>query len=166
MRASEIQFSLFVFLTFLLVCGAACKSKKVKSDIVDVKFSFTQTSDYCGGAAPPEDLLKQLAEPIPLKPRKVFFARIFDTEEGSRMNIDEYYIDTAHLTLPFNTGKYTVYLNMEKYLSNASQVTSGKLKCYKDWAAQPVGEMTITSNTKKVKMNLHLTCDPCVEPAP
>ncbi|MFN0031188.1 MAG: hypothetical protein ACKVOR_03410 [Flavobacteriales bacterium] len=45
--------------------------QKANSNVIDVKIYLTQTSSYCGGAEPPDELLIELATPQPLSGKKL-----------------------------------------------------------------------------------------------
>ena len=47
-------------------------SAKKKSPTVWVHIQVTQTSDYCGGAAPSEEMLSRLKTPTPLKQKTIY----------------------------------------------------------------------------------------------
>lgn len=53
---------LFFIFSIIFFPSIACAKKKT----VTVTIYVTQTSDYCGGAAPSEEILQRLATPMPL----------------------------------------------------------------------------------------------------
>jgi len=56
-----------IFLHFILILSiSSCVAQKSKNKMYIISGKVTETSDYCGGARPPEELIEQLKTPKPL----------------------------------------------------------------------------------------------------
>lgn len=156
----------------LLVIGSlssSCSSKSVSGKTGSpITLFFTQTSSYCGGAAPPEELLQSLTTPIPLTGEK-FYVR-----KGNKNNPDEKpileWVSDANGIASFhlNPGEYYVVFENKLDRSTFEEYVNiyGKgnnyygpidTKCLEEWLLKPelvfivsdTGENSFTINTHK-----------------
>jgi hypothetical protein len=110
----------FLFL-LLILSTSLFAAKKSKSKMVVIEGFVTQTSDYCGGAAPSEEMLENLRKPVPLA-EKVLYIRI-----GAKNK-------------PTRSGQNPIY---KKVVTDANGKFSVKLKsnvtyCFiEGWKAKP-----------------------------
>lgn len=62
-----------LFLSFIIISFQSCfAAKKTKKHLVKIQGIITQTSDYCGGARPSDEMLEQLAKPKPMIGKEIF----------------------------------------------------------------------------------------------
>jgi len=137
----------------------ACKSKKSATlEMSNIRFVLTETSDYCGGAAPPEELLKVLETPRPLRTRTV----IFETKnDGVIYNpVIEFTSPDTVLSLPI--GEYKVYPDPGEHPDWPKQYEA----CMQEYYSTPIATFEILKGETQKAFNIHFTCNPCGEPAP
>jgi len=79
-----------VLLSLISIAMLSCKTQLVERSI---KFNITSTSDYCGGANPPEELIADLQNPKP------FTGTLYIHKDNGR--VDE------GVALDFKEGKST-----------------------------------------------------------
>lgn len=174
-----ISFNVLVF--SLLACGTKNKTTAdkdpVKAEIqtaiksetkkITISGSVTQTYSYCGGAAPPDFLLEQLAEQKPF-PNKNFHVIKGDTNTTSHKIILSFTSDTAgNFSFQLEPGTYSILLDEQAYLPDAkkhkTQSQSIDEDCYKNWWAKPyyllaVEESSKTTTIKGLNFNFHHRC--------
>lgn len=174
-----ISFNVLVF--SLLACGTKHKTTADKDPVkVEIKTaikgetkkitilgSVTQTYSYCGGAAPPDFLLEQLAEPKPYLNKK-FHVIKGDTNTSSHKIILSFISDSAgNFSFQLEPGTYSILLDEQSSSPDAKkykkQSQSIDEDCYKDWWAKPyylleVEESSKTATIKGLNFNFHHRC--------
>jgi len=117
----------------LLVCFSTLvfAKKRTKSKMVLIQGVITQTSDYCGGAAPSEEMLENLKKPVPLAEKDIYI-RIGPKNKPGRGGQNPIY---KKVTTDEN-GKFSVMLK--------SDVTYSFIE---DWKSKP---FKVPANTKYV----------------
>lgn len=173
-----------VFISVLLLSislGSCAQRKKMTAGAeITVYGTLTQTSMWCGGARPPEELVKELATPKPLDTYDLYIRK--DTNNLSNPILYKVKTDkNGNFTLKLKAGKYVVVdskkkdkatykATLEKYKTETE--TTGKIDkdCYAQFVATPDFEIVVPKSAKgsiKVSHNYHRTCDwvgtPCVE---
>lgn len=140
--------------------------KKQKGKMIRVYGTVTQTSDYCGGAAPSEEILKNLSTPSPLAEKEI-------------------YVRTGAKNKPSKSGQNPVYTKVTTDENGKFSVMlkSGSTYCFiEDWKAKPFKVpantkhlvwdasclyeryiladfvITVTKNNPEVKINYHKPC--------
>ena len=145
---------------FLLVFLIACNAKTVKNksnDLIEVEFSVMYTSDYCGGAYPPAEVLKSLDIERPLKDTELIM-KSRETETIYRVTCDEN--GKASLSLP--AGDYLVFFPIKMTAEPAANALS-KEQC-QQWKKTPDTAFKITEESKEIELKLRRTCNPCEAP--
>lgn len=62
----------FKLIFVVLLCWCRTVDAKKKSNTTWVHIKVTQTSDYCGGAVPSEEMISRLKTPTPLKQKTIY----------------------------------------------------------------------------------------------
>lgn len=140
----------------------ACKSKKIKNAI---QFEITTTQDYCGGAAPPDELIEDLRTPKP------YTGSLYIHQNATRED-DGIVVEVANGTCSSEglvEGTYYVYLDPkmpEISRANLSPINIQKADCNLQHNRKPLATIALDNSTALVTQNLHIICDPCMEPRP
>jgi hypothetical protein len=75
MRTVIHKFAVFIFLVIILM-GCATKLKTTATELTPekaiIKINLTQTSSYCGGAYPPDEVMADLQSPKKLPNQKIY----------------------------------------------------------------------------------------------
>jgi hypothetical protein len=123
-----------------------------KADKAAISGSVTATHRHCGGMAPTEELLQELATPHPL-PGKKFYLVQGDVNRSGREIILTFVTDAAgNFSFKVAPGRYAVLLeeqiqdpNPEKYKSPTQEIDE---TCYRKWWARPYYLLEIPVTTK------------------
>ncbi len=122
---------IFLLISLLVLTDTVHAVRKTKSKMVTIEGYVTQTSDYCGGAAPSEEILKNLATPSPLAEKEI-------------------YIRTGAKNKPSRSGQNAVYTRVttDKNGKFYVKLKSGSTYCFIDgWKAKP---FKVPANTKYI----------------
>ncbi len=124
----------------------------------NITIEFTQTSDYCGGAAPSEEMLEELKTPQPMG-RIIFYI-----VKGSKHSYKAYKrvltseMGDVELSLP--KGKYAIFSEkqMKKFVKlNDSETQLWDNKCLKEKHFTPLLIIN-TYKANQFKLNIHNKC--------
>lgn len=161
---SSLKFCLTAFICIALF--ASCKSKKVEStEIVtnNVEFTFLQTVQYCGGAAPPDELIEKLETPSPIHKQAVYFKSL-DTKE---VVWTKQQLDTHVVNVELAPGRYEIYLNTPETIHTYLKIMGIKVnKCSVDWFSRKLAGVTIAPGESNKTIIIHYDCNPCMAPRP
>ncbi len=145
---------LFALVAFALLTAEKCNDESTSI----VKLTFTRTSSYCGGAAPADFILKELATPVPLNGKMLY---LYNT---NNLCVDSFYVkgDSTYKTMLIN-GTYSVRLvdTMVKVDDNDESESN----CLQAFNQRSMAEINVTSDTS-FAVNLHFDCNPCYPPPP
>ncbi len=122
---------------------------------IDISLNVSFTSNYCGGAAPSEDMIAKLKVPRKFSNQNFYISRIEGLEEDMR-EITTSAAGTA--TAPLEKGVYYVFLPQK-----VSAKHSGKDRSEKDcekWKNTPNATFTV-GDDNSISFNIHKTCDGC-----
>ncbi len=149
------------FFILLALSIASCTKKVVNRGI---QFNFASTESYCGGAAPDEQMIKEMRTPKPMN-RSIFVHQSPDrTDDGIELEFSNGSANKAG----FTPGFYYVFVG--KKLSNDElykpDPTVMDPECNARWYNQAIGRFEITEDTKEVSDTLHFDCNPCLIPKP
>ena len=142
----------------------ACKSTKRHKA---VKFEIAITSDYCGGAAPPEEMIEEMRTPKPYT--GVLYIHKSQNREDAGIELTfEKGSATANGLVP---GQHYAFLDKKMDLENesamnelASQGTD--IGCLIELNFSPMFTFQIEESTKIITDKMHKICNPCIPPAP
>lgn len=158
MRTNSLIIAGVVVLSLFLMANSTCNKKK------KVQVSFTQTSAYCGGAAPNEKLLQELNTPKPLTGVMLHVLRKGDKDK----NMIHVILSESNLELLLKNGTYEVFKEMnEDVFNKVDKVKDEELKmCLMEWYMAPKATFEVTDETTSIEVNIHADCNPCYPPAP
>ncbi len=158
MRILTLIFCLSSFLVFSQGEVHPKKNKKAKpskeAKVIDkggkfkIEILLTQTSLYCGGAKPPDELLKKLNTPKPLIEKTVYIKKgdnnTFDSEVYLKVSSDT----SGKIRFQLPAGKYFIvdeskkdsscyYTLLKEYGTATKNTPAVDKKCLKNWYEQP-----------------------------
>lgn len=153
-----------LFLSLIATFLIQCKSKK-NNEIVKITIEMTITKDYCGGAAPSEEMLKELTSSKPLLNEKFYI--VLKDEAGILLSETVHTTDeTGKLTLKIKKGMYGIYL---KSAAERKKIVENMEEKYRYCGAifndLPLGYLHAWDKGLQ-KVNVHIKCNPCYPPAP
>ena len=161
----------FLAIPFLLISDANSCSKKTPpvSAVQEytVSGTITQTQSYCGGARPPEDLLKALESPRPYRGKKICF------RSGDKNNTDQKFVRTAvsdslgKFSVKLPAGAYCIIeedqvklMNVESYRKKyGSKYLTVDEDCLKSWWGTCIQSFVLGNADKNdLTLNFHMAC--------
>ncbi len=160
-------FKLSMIAALLLVLFTNNSCDDLPELITEVSGTIIKTASYCGGAAPTDEILAELATPAPyigtlyLKqgtindPLEPALATITTDENGDFSIVlaeGDYIIVTAE-----HLGDYT---NDYPWWPDVSS------EYCQNWLATPYISFTVNDAYTPTTYNIHLACNPCVPPPP
>ncbi len=169
MKALNAIHFLFVIIFFQSSCKVLNKENLPEhKKSYQVSGTITYTSNYCGGARPPETLLEQMATPTPY-PGKVLHIRKGNTNDLSSLIIKTIVTDSlGKFSLSVEPGNYCI---IDDYRKDASFVDlmlhpadDSYLKvedpgCLKEWLNICLCSITVTDqNIQDIQINIHRAC--------
>jgi len=155
-----VKGTIIIFAVALLSIG--CKSQQVQDRTI--KLTVTETSDYCGGAAPNEELMLELLKEKPFT-GTIYVHSISDrTDDGQKLVISNGELKQSG----FSEGVYFVYFHPKFDREDPANAKLGdeKVSCLEMVSFQHSAKFFITKETKSVNFNVHKMCDPCSPPRP
>lgn len=154
----------FLYLCLIILFLPHCKSKK-NSETAKVTIEFTISRDYCGGAAPSEEMLKELTSVKPFISSKFYLVQRND--EGILLSETEHNTDNqGKLTLKIKKGMYEIYMYSAEQRKNLTANIDEKYRaCSAIYYEQPQGQLHAWQKGIQ-KVNIHVKCNPCIPPAP
>ncbi len=145
---------LLILLTFTLFTAEKCKNES--SSVVEIQ--FTKTNSYCGGAAPSDLMLKNIATPHPFNGTMLY---LYDK---NIMCIDSFYAkDDSTYKTAVPIGEYTIRLVPEMKLIDGDKESTKN--CVIEYKQRVLKTISIASDTA-ILVNLHFDCNPCYPPPP
>lgn len=161
MKQSVIHILLMVSLISFSQC---CAQKNAKSEVFkSVKIMYTEA--YCGGAAPPDELIAELSTPKVYANQAVEIY-VSNTLEGKKMFLKT--DQNGMLSLPTSFGE-TLYLSIYPF-TNAPENTKGEdrsyAECYKKHVIKSLKALNVTNSDQILNISVEKDCDPCLPPAP
>ena len=157
---------IILFIVFLIsILSISCRTKKLKKVPEIVKITISYTEDYCGGAAPPDVLLNELATLKPLKNKEieVFLSKNIDSK--SLMIITD---SAGSVHLPSDLAN-TVYINLYTPLLHYKDAIKEDLQyydCYKKFLIDNLISVNLAERQKEFSLISLIKCNPCLPPAP
>lgn len=171
----------FVFL--FIICGLSAQKRKVlskSSTLIPINITITQTSNWCGGARPSEEMEREFRTPKPFPDCKVYIRKdsnilyspilySLTTNANGKINVKlppGKYIVVNELKRDDSVYKAT----MERFKEATENTAPIDTQCYKIFMAEP--DFVIIVPNRKSKgisktHNYHKHCNwsgaPCVE---
>jgi hypothetical protein len=159
-------------LVSIIISAQLFFAQKPKKLGVLVEGEVTQTSQYCGGARPPQELLKRLATPSPLANQKLYIRSGLVNELRIPV-LDSVVTDKkGNFKIKLPKGDYCIVNRQKKDVETFNEYlekyrieteTYGVIDkdCYSDFVQQPDGFLTIKGTEKKaIKWKIHYE-NPC-----
>jgi hypothetical protein len=154
----------FILITVISICvfaATACKSKQLKpKDKVTVSGKVTQTSSYCGGARPTDELLEELATPRMYSGKK-FHVIKGDTNVVTHQLILTFVTDeNGNFSFELEPGTYSLLTDEQAtepdYKKYSTKDVGLDESCFKSWWATPYYKLNIAS-TPLTHLNFNFT---------
>ena len=148
-----------LLLTTQIVFGQ--KSKRNKG-IITVVGMATSTADYCGGAAPSEDMLESLRRPAPLNNKVILVKYGLSNNEKSR--VVKRIVTNAKGEFSVTLKKGYDYIFVEEWkgmpykLPADTEWIKWDATCYKKWYETPDFTLKKNKTLKLVSINFHKYC--------
>jgi hypothetical protein len=118
---------------------------------LQISFQITYTREYCGGARPDEEILKEFATEIPYANDIVYLVSADGIKH--RLQTDE----TGKSFIEIPPGNYKMY-----FPEKIEAELAGKDPRCKTWASAPDFELSINSAQKLAPVKIMRTCNPCL----
>lgn len=152
------------FLLAFVSIFTACKNKQIAAEPQDsIQFKIFYTAEYCGGAAPTEEIMEQLNQPKPYSD-SIYIHSMKDadrTEVAVKLLLKKG--EGSVMSLP--PGDYNAFITPVHQIDSASE-DMGMEQCYYMQSRMPFFSFKIESTSVIISDTLLKTCDPCVPPRP
>lgn len=128
-----------------------------------IKITFTEM--YCGGAAPPEEMLKDMETKKPFSNREV---EVFVNGSVSRTPLKYKTNDQGELIIARKLSKkvaVSFYPTAELFDTTANR-DLGYQNCYKDFINRNLLLVDMKNRAKLIDYSVFIMCDPCAPPHP
>lgn len=145
----------------IIILLSQCRAKKVSETVATKTITIHYSETYCGGAAPPADILTELAK---LKP---FAERDVQVFAGNPSYITPLIYKTnakGEITLPVNLAGQ-VFINLYQS-SDDFKADSEEYECYKKFITEHLLIIDMKNPDKEIKFNTVIQCNPCIPAAP
>ena len=157
--------NILVICCLSILAFSHCSLGKKHGSDKKLTVSIYITESYCGGAAPPEELLVELATPklYANKDIEIFTSRDLSTPLTSLKTNEK-----GELLLPASYGK-KVYLSIYSTLEvriNDRLPDPVYLACYKKFLTDNLIEVSLEDCSKPLPLSFEISCNPCLPPAP
>jgi hypothetical protein len=150
MKHKALRLIVIFSLSWTVLFLTGCKSKKV-AGTHELNLTFSSSQEYCGGAAPSEEMLKELSTPKILPNTTVYFVKRND--EGN--TIEE---------IPYTTDN--IYSMSQKQLEEmVSKMDEQATECTRQHMHQSAFDFPVFEDIE-AKIVIHTRCNPCLPPAP
>lgn len=146
--------------------GKACNKKPPSNPsviTVKVRGTLTQTSTFCGGMMPPQEMLDELARPKPFPHKKVFVAIV--KKDGERSIPIDSAISDENGNFSFSLKPGIVYAVIQEYKARpfipmkSDMYTTWDSACLHSKWKSPDATLVIKQNEEpQVKINVHSDC--------
>ncbi|NNJ56687.1 MAG: hypothetical protein HKP14_11160 [Bacteroidia bacterium] len=141
----------------------ACKTNRATKNLT---FEITTSQDYCGGAHPTDELVEDMLKPKPYTGTIYIHQSSVREDEGIQLQIEEGKANSSGLS----TGTYYLYLtpklNDPVTETNVSPKEQKRTECNLMHNKKSLSSFTIEEKSTNVSRNLHIICDPCMDPLP
>ena len=141
-----------------LIFLIACNSKTVKNkstEASEVSIAVVFTSDYCGGANPPDGILQALSVERPLTNSDLVIKSV-ETGDIQRATTD----GEGTVKISLSTGKYELFDPTKLTAEPASNDALLQSQCI-EWKKTPDAVFELTKDEQTIAVKIHKTCNPC-----
>ena len=157
----KISSALTILLSLFGLSISSCHvSKNQPKATMSITGTINQTEMYCGGAAPPEELLNKLRQPHPLKNYKFYIKEGLVNDLDSKVFATVKTDENGYFQLELPAGKY-ILLTAEQLTKSIISNPGENIKIvYQDklntWWRE--GIALIKVDTKEIEVTLHKRC--------
>lgn len=129
---------------------------------VTIKGKLTQTSNYCGGAAPSDEMLMEYATPKPYA-FKTLYVRKGDVNDLKKPIVMKFRSDANGMfSFQLPAGVYSIIQENQAEELDLKKIPTGHYlvaneKCLKEWWAKPLYLLKVTED-KEIEINFHHPC--------
>lgn len=144
-------------------CKGYRKSPSDTAKKYQVAGVLTQTSSYCGGAAPPEQVLKKLATPSPF-PAKKFYVRSGKVNSTKAKTVAHFVTDeNGMFSLQLPPGTYSIIVEEQLEPLDIKKLETPQFKadekCLQQWWIKPFYLLVVKDHDiTTLSFNIHHTC--------
>lgn len=152
---------------FVLSLSEINSDFSVVDNTQSVHIEFTQTSSYCGGMAPTEEMMKRYRTPVAksgLYYLKKGHVNTFDAEVLKVISATDGSIDLVlppgdYLIVDEKKKDETIYKkHLEKGLNYSKYYHGFSEECLKEWFEKPDLTFTVADSSLSLKRNYHTPC--------
>lgn len=164
MKKNTIYTLTLLLSTCLLSMLPGCKAKKVEGmHALDLVFMSSQ--EYCGGAAPSEEMLKELSTPKAMPNTTIYL--VIRNDEGNTKEEFAYTTDgKGKIHLNLKPEHYYVYTMSQKQIDEEVAKMSEEYRdCTRQHIHQSAFDFPVYADMD-TKIVIHQRCNPCLPPAP
>ncbi|MTI31635.1 hypothetical protein [Xanthovirga aplysinae] len=142
---------------FLWGCVNSKGMDKQNSKNSSVKVIVTYSSDYCGGALPPEDLLEKKTKSRKYVNQKL---HVFNNNkrQGESMSFQTNFDGVFYFEGP--AGVYYIYLD-DKMKLDPLKIEN---RACKNWLLKPYAQFEVNKEEETTNIHIHKQCNPCLPP--
>jgi hypothetical protein len=164
MKHKALRLIVIFSLSWTVLFLTGCKSKKV-AGTHELNLTFSSSQEYCGGAAPSEEMLKELSTPKILPNTTVYFVKRND--EGNTIEEIPYTTDNkGKLKINLIPHHYYIYSMSQKQLEEmVSKMDDQATECTRQHMHQSAFDFPVFEDIE-AKIVIHTRCNPCLPPAP
>lgn len=166
-----------LFLLFCALLPTSCsnrhkpvveKGSDIAVKVYSVNGSINSTRAYCGGIRPSDEQLAELKRPQPYSNRTLFVKQGDKTEKDwvSKPAFHSFSTDdNGNFDIKLPEGTYGIFVDSKnsRYDTPYAQ-GAGKTFC-DQWRNAPDMIWTVGKSSKKQAYTIHISCNPCREPA-
>lgn len=161
-----MQRNVILILLIVSVSASSCFLRKKKNKDA-VLMRFLKMEEYCGGAAPAPDMMKELMTPKPFSDTTLYLYQMDAGESAAPIVVKTNRKGEASMVVP--PGHYTVMLfprsKMEELLSS-KEFEGVDQNCLKDFFMQGVHDIPIPEGMLEIEVPVLIRCNPCLPPKP
>lgn len=161
MKHSKIR--LRSIIVFCLLLSSTGFSQNKRNFLAHVQGIVKIIHVYKGGAAPSEEMLTKLSQPMPMANEKLFLKKSFYSSKSFVLQTDS----TGYFELDIKPGVYNIYLSDEIASSKLPYAKEDSLaKCREQYKSQSHGTMRVfKKGNSPLEITIHETINPC-DPQP
>lgn len=154
---------LHYIIIFCLLLSATGFSQNKRNFLVHVQGIVKIIHVYKGGAAPSEEMLAKLSQPMAMANEKLFLKKSFYSGKSFVLQTDS----TGYFELDIKPGVYNIYLSDEIASSKLTYAKEDSLaKCREQYKSQSHGTMRVfKKGNSPLEITIHETINPC-DPLP
>jgi hypothetical protein len=151
------KFLQIISLAILIFHSLNCKSQTYL-----ITGTVQQTSSYCGGARPPQEILDNFKKPLPYA-NKIFYVRIGEINSLDNKIITKFTSDSSgNFTIRLPQGIYSILveeqikpIEAKDYITKLQTVDE---KCLQTWWQKPYYLLVVKKKNEPLNFNFHHRC--------